>query len=321
MTNGHNIPGNQSLISIVIPVFNEAPNIMQIAEQIMRIVAPLPYAFELIFVDDGSTDNTLDEIKTARRMYPSICFLKFSRNFGHQAALLAGLKIARGQCIITMDGDLQHPPEIIPVLLAAWREGYQVVNTVRTNDPSLPNAKRYPSHWYYRIFKRLSGLNLSPGMADFRLLDRVVVNQLLQLDERAIFVRGMLQWMGFSQTTIPFKADARYAGATKFNTVKMLRLAFDGITSFSATPLRLATLLGFIFSTLSFGYLAFALFGWLFTKHNIVGWTSVIGSVLFLGGVQLICLGIIGEYVSRIFLEVKKRPHYIIAEQSEPARD
>ena len=300
-----------SLISIVIPIHNEAENLASLQGRLSKIQSMTDNQFELIYVDDGSKDNSLIKLTELQQTHKNIRIIKLTRNFGHQAALLAGLRNASGDCVITLDADLQHPPEIIPDLLKHWRDGAQIVNTRRIEKQRL-SSKSLTSRWFYRLFSAFSGISIDQGMADFRLLDRQVVNTLSNTDEHALFLRGILQWMGFQQSIIDYTADKRLHGKSKYSFTKMISLALDGITSFSIIPLRLATLLGFFFSVVSFTYLAFALYGWWFTESNIVGWTSVIGSVLFLGGIQLICLGIIGEYIGKIYKEVKHRPHYII---------
>jgi len=267
--------------------------------------------WECIFVDDGSHDDSLARLANLQQRHPQCRIISLSRNFGHQAALLAGLQASRGDCVITMDGDLQHPPHIIPQLLVQWKNGAHIVNTRRVDRRQL-NLKRLTSGLFYRLFSSLSGQRLLPGMADFRLLDRQVVETLSQTQERALFLRGILQWLGFRQAIVDYEPAKRLSGKSGYSTGKMLHLAMDGITSFSLIPLRMATYLGFLFSFASFAYLSYALYGWWYTSHNIVGWTSVVGSVLFLGGIQLICLGIMGEYIGKIYLEVKHRPHYVI---------
>lgn len=300
------------LLSVVVPVYDEEDAAPLCGARLIAVLSNLPCSYEVIFVDDGSRDKTSARLGELAASFPAIKVLQLTRNFGHQAALLAGLEAARGDAVVTMDGDLQHPPELIPALLAQWRKGAKVVATQRRLSEAAAPLKRLTSKLYYRVFSRLSGLEIAPGMADFRLLDRSVVNELLALNERSLFLRGLVQWLGHAQVVVPYDAPPRARGISKFTWAKMLHLAWNGITSFSTTPLRLATVLGFLFSGLSFIYLAYAMYTHFFTPHALDGWTSVIGSVLFLGGVQLICLGIIGEYVGRIFHEVKKRPSYVV---------
>ena len=298
-------------LSIVIPVYNEEAALPALLSALQAVIARLPCRVEVLVVDDGSRDATPACLTALSVRHPELKVIELTRNFGHQAALRAGLDHADGDCVITMDGDLQHPPALIPELLQAWEAGYEVVNTRRA-DRGSGWFKRVSSRGFYRLFRRLSGLPLEPGMADFRLLDRRVVETLKDMDERALFLRGVLQWTGYRQTVLDYEPQARISGRSKFGLGRMLALALDGVTSFSAVPLRLATLLGFMFSAASFAYLAYAVVVWAATEQAVPGWTSVIGSVLFLGGIQLICLGIIGEYVGKIFVETKQRPTYLV---------
>lgn len=299
-------------VSFVIPVFDEEKVIPLFYEQLSNVIQEYNLACEILFIDDGSTDGTWSALTALQKIDTRIKLIGLSRNFGHQAALLAGIEKASGDCVITMDGDLEHPPSVIPNMLDAWQQGAAVVNTRRHSGKQLPFLKKISSAVFYKLFRFLSGLELEPGMADFRLLDRRVVNALQNLHERALFLRGMLQWVGFRQTVIDYEVGSRSAGESKYSLRKMLQLALDGITAFSTIPLRIATLLGFAFSTVSFAYLAYAIYSWIFTDYTAEPWKAVIGSLLFLGGVQLICIGIIGEYMGRVFQEVKARPVYII---------
>lgn len=302
-------------ISIVIPVYNEAPTLAALVTRLRQVLREQPFRYEIIFVDDGSDDGTSQLLRALHDADSNIKALRLTRNFGHQAALLAGIRHAGGDAVITLDGDLQHPPEVIPTLLDEWQKGAPVVNTQRIDALDTRLFKRLSSRLFYRLFNRLSGLAVQPGMADFRLLDRSVIATLQSADDNGLFMRGALQWSGVRQVVVPYHAAARKQGRSKYTIAKMINLAISGITAYSIKPLRMATLLGFFFSIVSFAYLGFAVWSWFFSGRNITGWTSLIGSVLFLGGVQLICLGIIGEYVGRIFTEVKKRPSYIIEGQ------
>lgn len=301
-----------SLVSLVVPVFNEEKALPAFYEALKQMISDLNHSFEVIFVDDGSKDGTWNALEQLQTQDSTVKLLGLSRNFGHQAALLAGIENATGDCVITMDGDLEHPPHVIPQLITEWQNGAEVVNTRRRNESQLPLLKRVTSAMFYKVFRFLSGLELEPGMADFRLLDRCVVEALQRLHERALFLRGMLQWVGFRQVVIDYTIGSRSAGESKYSFKMMFQLALDGITAFSAIPLRLATLLGFAFSSISFAYLAYAGYSLLFTDYTAEPWKAVIGSLLFLGGVQLICIGIIGEYMARVFQEVKGRPVYIV---------
>jgi len=301
-----------TFISFVVPVFNEEKVLPAFYEELEEVLSHEDFNSEIIFVDDGSKDETWSTLEKLQSQDARIKLLSLSRNFGHQAALLAGMEKAIGDCIITMDGDLEHPLDLIPQLIEKWKQGAEVVNTRRHNGGKLPYTKKITSALFYKVFRFLSGLKLEPGMADYRLLDRRVVDALQNIQEKALFLRGMLQWVGFDQAVVHYEVGLRGAGKSKYSLKKMIQLALNGITAFSTIPLRIATLLGFVFSTLSFSYLAYAGLSWIFTDYTAEPWKAVIGSLLFLGGVQLICLGIIGEYLGRVFLEVKGRPAYII---------
>ncbi len=299
-------------LSIILPLHNEGAGLDTLLARIDAVLASLELEHEILCVDDGSTDATPERLEALAHHRDDLRVIRLSRNFGHQAALAAGLDQARGEAVIMLDGDGQHPPELIPQLIERWQAGAKVVNTRRLDPSHTPWLKRTSSRLFYRLFQRLTGLALEPGMADYRLLDRQVVEALRRLPERTLFLRGLVQWVGFPQAVVPFQAEPRRHGRSKYTPGRMGELALAGLTAFTEAPLRLATALGFLFSALAFLYLAYALFGWLFTERNVPGWTSVIGSVLFLGGVQLLCLGILGEYLGKIFLESKRRPRYLI---------
>jgi glycosyltransferase involved in cell wall biosynthesis len=303
---------NPPTVSIVIPVFNEAESLPLLFDHLKPVLHALPYTFEILFVDDGSTDQTYELITENQRHDRRIKALSFSRNFGHQVALTAGLQYATGDAVITMDGDLQHPPSLIPSLIEKWREGFQIVFTTREATADEPLLKKITSHLFYRIINAFSDTPVQPFGADFRLLDRKVVNGLNTLEERDRFLRGLIGWMGYSATGVPFTADARVAGTSKYSTKKMIKLAIDGITSFSAAPLHFVTYLGLIVSFFSFLYGLYSIYAYFFTSRTIPGWTSILVAVLFLGGVQLISIGFLGEYLIRVYNETKGRPLFII---------
>ena len=306
----------QKKVSLVIPSFNEEGNIPLLAQKIKDTFANLPYDYEVIFVDDGSSDGTLATIEMLSKHDKRLHYLSFSRNFGHQCALKAGLDYATGDCVISLDADMQHPPELIPTLLKHWEEGYEIVYTKRLEDKKLPYLKRVTSSLFYRLINFLSDISLEEGTADFRLMDRVAVVVFKQLPERDLFVRGMVKWIGFKQYCVDYKPHQRFSGVSKYSFRKMLRLALTGITSFSVKPLRLATWLGFGLSGLSFLYGLIAFYGYFFTHWNVSGWTSLAMGIMFIGGMQLIMLGIIGEYIGKLFLQSKQRPSYIIRKKS-----
>lgn len=300
------------MISIVVPVFNEQEALPQLYRRVSDVMGSVDMPFELVLVDDGSTDKSLEIMLELCQKDRNVKVLEFSRNFGHQMAIAAGLDYARGEAVITMDGDLQHPPEVIPELIKKWREGYDVVYTCRQRTPDTGPLKNITSCLFYAIINRLSNVSIPPGAADFRLLDRKVVEVFQTLGERALFHRGLVSWVGYRQTMIPYEAHARYGGRGKFSFIRMLRFAVDGITSFSSTPLYVSALIGMIISALSFVYAAYAIYVRLFTNRVVPGWTSVTVAVLFLGGIQLIALGVQGAYLGRIYNEVKRRPRYLV---------
>jgi polyisoprenyl-phosphate glycosyltransferase len=303
---------NAKIVSIVIPVCNEAENITPLYDQLTPVLEQLPFIFEILYVDDGSTDGTFAALQTLQRRDSRIKVISFSRNFGHQAALTAGLRNASGDAVITMDGDLQHPPSLIPTLIAKWQEGNQIVFTIREATADESWFKKFTSLMFYRLINASSKTPVQPFGADFRLLDRSVVSSLNTLEEHDRFLRGLIGWVGFTSVGVPFTAEARVAGETKYSTRKMFKFAVDGMLSFSAGPLHLVTLLGLIVSALSFVYGLYSLYAYFFTERTIPGWTSLLVTVLFLGGVQLVSIGFLGEYLVRVYNETKRRPLYII---------
>lgn len=299
-------------ISVVIPAFNEAPNIPVMVQRLSDILSSYP-DYEILFVDDGSRDTTLTTLKQLSERHPQVKFLSFSRNFGHQMALRAGLDFATGDCVISMDADLQHPPELVPQLIERWLEGYEIVYTVREADPTLPLAKRQTSKIFYQIIRYATDIDLEDGAADFRLLDRRVVNYLRQFKENDLFLRGVISWIGFKQYRIDYRPAERFAGQTKYSLKKMLMLASAGITSFTTKPLYLSVLLGFIMFWFSMGFGLVSLYDY-FKGDVVTGWTSTVIIIVMIGGIQLIMMGIIGIYLGKMFYEVKRRPSYIVRE-------
>ena len=299
------------LISVVIPSYNEEENIPVIGRKLQETFAALPYKYEFIFVDDGSSDSTLTKIKELALSNEHVFFVEFSRNFGHQCALKAGIDICRGDCVISLDADMQHPVELIPALIAKWEEGYDVVYTRRMDDPSLSYMKCLTSRLFYRFLNRLSKVKLEQGVADFRLIDRKVADVFISLKENSLFIRGLIAWLGFKQIGIDYFPHKRYAGESKYNFSKMFRFALEGITSFSTKPLIIAVYLGFfssLIALLCFPYVIYSIY----TNHAVAGWSSVITAIVFFGGMQLSVLGIIGLYIGKLFMQAKERPLYII---------
>lgn len=302
-------------LSVIIPVYNEAENIPVLLEKLKTNIPTASY--EIIFIDDGSTDNTLNVLKDLKNKMPRLEWISFSRNFGHQYALRAGLAKATGDAVISMDGDLQHPPEIIPQLIQNWQVGYDIVYTIRQENKNQSFFKRKTSNLFYKILNFMTSVNVPKGAADFRLLDKKVVHILNNSPERDLFLRGYITWTGFKQIGIPYQVAKRHAGKSSYTLSKMIRLAWMGITSFSIMPLRIASVIGFLTTLLGFLYACYVVYMKIFTNHFIVtGWTSVLVSVLLIGGVQLMIMGILGEYLGLIYLETKKRPNYIIQESS-----
>ncbi|MBV8530916.1 MAG: glycosyltransferase family 2 protein [Candidatus Eremiobacteraeota bacterium] len=307
------------VISIVVPLYNEAENIAPLLERIGGVAERLrsEYAFEVVLVNDGSSDATPQAIRREMERRRHIVLVNLSRNFGHQLAATAGIELATGDAVVLMDGDLQDPPELIEAFVRKWREGYDVVYAVRRTRPGESRFKLFTARAFYRIIKRLTKVAIPLDAGDFRLMSRRVVEALRRSPERHRFLRGMVSWVGFNQTAIEYDRDVRYAGRTKYPLGKMIRFAMDGITSFSDIPLRFASYFGFIVSAVAFVYalvvVAFKLFS-LRPPAYTPGWASTIVAVLFLGGVQLMSLGILGEYLGRVYDEVKGRPLYLISD-------
>lgn len=307
------------LLSVVVPAFNEADSLPPLLQQIVAQMTALAEPFEVWVVDDGSTDNTATLTRQLACSQPEIRLIRLSRNFGHQAALLAGLTNARGDAVITLDADLQHPPALIPALVQHWRRGAHIVQAVRAAPADESRLKAFASRWFYRVLSRLVPHPVTPGAADFRLLDRQAVAALLRCPERSRFTRGLVRWIGFTYVEVPYHAARRHAGRSKYSLRSTLRLASDAIFSLSPLPLRLAGLAGVTVSLAAALYLLFALWAALFTDRTVPGWTSLLATVLALGGMQLLVLWILGEYVGRIFDEVKGRPVFIVREDDQTA--
>lgn len=300
-------------LSIVIPVLNEESNVEPLYRRLKQALSGLG-EIELIFIDDGSTDSTLAKVKALRQGDPAVKYRSFSRNFGHQVAVTAGLDAAQGEATVVIDADLQDPPEIIPQLHAKFREGYDVVYAVRSQRHGESWFKLASAKVFYRLLRYLTGFPIPVDSGDFRLLSRRAVETFGRLRERHRYVRGMVSWMGFRQAGVEYVRDPRHSGETKYGLRKMLSLAMDGMTSFSNVPLQIAGHLGFWISGLSLLYILYIVGMKLFTDKPIIGWASTMIAIIFFGGVQLITLGVIGEYIGRISDEVKGRPIYIVAE-------
>ena len=301
-------------ISVVIPAHNEEGNISLIYQRIKEVFSKLEnYRFEIIFVNDGSRDNTQKVIEDLAQNHEEVKYIEFSRNCGHQPAVKAGMDCSIGNAMISMDADLQHPPELIPELIKKWEEGFDIVFTIRTYPKQISAFKRNTSKLYYKFLTRISDVNLSEGGgSDFRLMDASVVDVVRNMNEADIFLRGLSNWMGFRRVGIPFTAGERASGESSYDLKKMMRFAFTGITAFSVKPLYLAAYLGFIFSAIAaVGYGTYVIHSFI-AGTEISGWASLIMTVVFFGGVQLIIMGIMGIYLGKIFKQVKERPNYII---------
>ena len=303
-------------IDIIVPCYNESENIRPLYEAIKEVFAKeLPdYDFNLLLVNDGSHDSSLLVLQQLAKEDERVKYLSFSRNFGHQLAVKAGLDHAFAPAVISMDADLQHPPALIPTLIRKWEEGAQVVATLRTYPEEISKKKRKSSQQFYKLLNLLSDIEIKEGSADFRLLDQAVVEVIRHMRENEPFLRGMVPWVGFTQVYVPYTAQARYAGETKYTIKKMFQLALSGVTSFSVKPLYFAVFLGFFFSLLSVLYVPYVIYSFL-NGSEISGWASLIMTIVFFGGLQLIILGIIGVYIGKIFTQTKERPAYIIQEK------
>jgi len=299
-------------ISIVIPAYNEEGNLSIIHGEIKKVFLNLPdYDYEIIYVNDGSRDATQKTLEEISSNCPKLKYLEFSRNFGHQNAVKAGMDYADGNAVISMDADMQHPPTIIPDMIKKWEEGYDVVYTIRKYSKNISFFKRKTSDFFYHILSSLSDVELEKGSSDFRLLDASVIDVIRKTGETDIFLRGLVKWIGFKQYSIDFVAADRFSGSSKYSLGKMIKFAFTGITAFSVKPLYLAAYLGFFFSFLSLLYIPYVIYAFI-NKTEISGWASILMTVVFFGGIQLIILGILGIYMGKIFKQIKERPNYII---------
>lgn len=302
------------LLSVVVPVFNESAVIRAFYVRATRALEAIPgFEFELIFVDDGSRDDSYAQLTELAAHDPRVRVVKFSRNFGHQIAITAGLDYASGDCVVFIDADLQDPPEVIAQMVEQWRAGYEVVYGVRADRAGEGRMKLLTAAAFYRLLKVITKVEIPVDVGDFRLIGRRAADQLRQLREKDRFIRGLVSWIGYSQTGVSYSRDKRFAGETKYPYSKMLKFALDGVTSFSTMPLKLAMWLGYAASAFAFLYLI-SVFIQKLLGYTVQGWATIMVAVLFIGGVQLISLGIIGEYLGRLFNESKGRPMYIVEE-------
>lgn len=310
-----------SKISIVFPIFNEEDNLETLYQQVKEVCEQSRVEYEIIFVDDGSTDNSLNIIKELRTRDENVIYISFSRNFGHQNALFAGMSYCTGDAVITMDADLQHPPSLIPKMIDLWRKGAEVVYTTK-EETNLKLRWRFTIKIFYWFFSKISGLKLKFGQSDFRLLDKKVLKVILQIPEYHKFLRGQVEWVGFKQQGLSYEVEGRHKGESKLSKGR-LPFALDGIFAFSRYPLHLLVMVGVIIGGMSFIYILFELTIWILIKFNVVhswhmvpGWITLAIAIFFLGSLQLIAIGILGEYVGRAYDQTKGRPVFIIRESS-----
>lgn len=303
------------LLSVAIPVFNEENNIDHLLERLTPILEP--YKHEILFINDGSRDGTADKIKEHAKKNKSVKMVSFYRNFSHQNALTCGYQFAKGDCVISIDADLQDPPELIPQMIEKWQNGAKIVYAKRAKRDTDTLFKKHTAELFYKFMNFLSDIPIPQNVGDYRLIDRDVVEYIKSLPEHSKFLRGLVAWSGYPAEYVYFDREKRYAGETHYTLSKMLNFAMEGITSFSTKPLRMATYLGFLTSAFSVLVIIVKLIQYLFfsTADWVSGWASLFFAIVFLGGVQLITIGIIGEYISKIFKEVQNRPQYVIKEK------
>lgn len=302
-------------VTILIPCYNEENGLDMLYERLRDIISnQKSYEFQILLINDGSKDNTLEKMKELHEKDSIVSYLALSRNFGKENAMLAGLDYAEGDAVILMDADLQDPPEMIPQMLQEWEKGYDDVYARRRSRAGETWFKKVMSYWYYRILKIFADIDIPSDVGDFRLLDRQAVGALCSLRERQRYTKGLFCWIGYNKKELSFDRDPRAEGNSKMSFLKLLGLAVDGITSFSVAPLRLASILGVLISTAAFVYLLFVIVKTMLYGDPVAGYPSMISIILFMGGIQLVVLGIIGEYVGRIFYEAKGRPDYLISE-------
>ena len=307
------------MISIVIPAYNEERNLQVLYANLREVLKGAGEDdFELVIIDDGSADRTWDAITALSAADVRVRGVRLSRNFGHQSALMAGLAAGRGQAIVMMDADLQHPPPVVPQLIRKWREGFQIVHAVRRDPPNVSWFKRKTSKLYYRLFAFMSGVAIEPGSADFCLLDRQVVDEVLKFEEEGLFLRGLVHWVGYATTSVPFECGERHAGTSKYSLGKMMTLGWHGVSSFSLVPLRIGIAVGLLSSTLAFLGTAYAIVGWWVDDAVVPGWASSVAMTSFLFGVLFVFLAVLAEYVGRIVVEVRRRPRFLVRETTRP---
>ncbi|OIQ17374.1 glycosyltransferase family 2 protein [Lacinutrix sp. MedPE-SW] len=301
-------------LSVIIPIFNESGIIDTLYARLVAAVTKITDNYEFVFVNDGSKDNSINEIKAIASQDEQVFFIDFSRNFGHQIAVSAGLKNVTGDSIVIIDGDLQDPPELIPELYKAYKSGFDVVYAKRKKRDGETWLKKTTSKWFYRTLSNITNFDIPLDTGDFRLISKKVVDALNTMPEQNKFIRAQIAWLGFKDTSVEFDRDSRKIGVTGYSYSRLIKMALDGITGFSDKPLLFVSRLGLIISLLSFAIILYALIAYFFFNQQVTGWTSLIVSTMFIGGIQLISVGVIGEYIARINTDVKKRPLYIVNE-------
>ncbi|WP_148213344.1 glycosyltransferase family 2 protein [Rhodospirillum centenum] len=306
--------GKRPLLSAILPMYNEAGNLARLFERLEGVLGRLRMDYEIICIDDGSRDGTFEALLFHRLRNPRIKPVRLSRNFGKEAAMAAGLERAAGAAVVLLDSDLQHPPELIEAMVAHWRDGAEMVYARRTSRDTDGWLRRTLTRAYYRLYRALSEVDLPPGAGDFRLLDRRVVDAIIAMPERRRFLKGMMAWVGFRQVAIPYEPEARHAGSSTWNFWRLFTLAFDGLASFTTLPLRIWSVIGLFVALVAMAYGGVIAVRTLVYGVDVPGYASLMVATLFLGGVQLICLGVLGDYLGRVFEEVKRRPVYLVAE-------
>jgi len=303
------------MISIVCPIYNETKSITNFVNEILKVAIISESDYEIIFINDGSTDDSLNTLLKIKKSNNNIRILSLSRNFGKEAALTAGLNVSKGDAVVPIDVDLQDPPELIAQLVSKWKEGYQIVLAKRVDRSQDCFLKRMTAHLFYKVHNKLADHQIPANVGDFRLMDRRVVNEINKLPERQRFMKGLFSWVGFNTATITYARPERKCGNSCFSLWQLWNFAIEGITSFSTVPLKIWSYIGLVIASVSFFYGIFIIFITLFWGVDVPGYPSLIVLILFLGGVQLIGIGVLGEYIGRIYLETKARPLYIIEKE------